>query len=160
MMKWIIVAILLLPVAEIATFVVVALLIGWGWAFLLAAATSIAGFIVLKQAGRGRLANLGAAMARPDAAGIEANTGGFLAVLGGILLFLPGFLTDLAGVALLLPPVRRVCATRVRAFAGTAAGSRSVVDLEPDQWRQVPDRPPDQLEDRERPHDPDQLDKH
>ena len=103
MVKWIIIAVLLLPVAEIATFVVVALLIGWGWAFLLTAATTFAGFVVLKRAGRGRLANFGAAVTRNDTAGIEANAGSFLAVLGGILLFLPGFLTDLAGAALLLP---------------------------------------------------------
>ena len=151
MVKWIILAVLLLPVAEIATFVVVALLIGWGWAFLLMAATTIAGFVVLKQAGRGRLANFGATVARNDTAGIEANAGSFLAVLGGILLFLPGFLTDLAGAALLLPPVRPACAARFRAFVGTPTGSRSVLDPEPDEWRQVPDR--------ERPRDPDQLDK-
>ena len=34
MVKWIIIAVLLLPVAELATFVAVALLLGWGWAFL------------------------------------------------------------------------------------------------------------------------------
>ena len=152
MVKWIIITVLLLPVAEIATFVVVALLIGWGWAVLLMAATTFAGFVVLKQAGRGRLANFGAAVTRNDTSGIEANAGSFLAVLGGILLFLPGFLTDLAGAALLLPAVRRACAARFRAFVGTPTGSRSVLDLEHDQWRQVPDR--------ETPRDPDQLDKH
>jgi UPF0716 protein FxsA len=152
MVKWIIIAVLLLPVAEIATFVVVALLIGWGWAFLLMAATTFAGFVVLKRAGRGRLANFGAAVTRNDTAGIEANAGSFLAILGGILLFLPGFLTDLAGAALLLPPVRRACAARFRAIIGTPTSSRSVLDLEPDEWRQVPDR--------ETPRDPDQLDKH
>ena len=152
MVKWIIIAVLLLPVAEIATFVVVALLIGWGWAFLLMAATTLAGFVVLKRAGRGRLTNFGAAVTRNDTAGIEANAGSFLAVLGGILLFLPGFLTDLAGAALLLPVVRRACAARFRAIIGTPAGSRSVLDLEPDQWRQMPDR--------ETPREPDQSDKH
>ena len=151
MVKWIIIAVLLLPVAEIATFVVVALLIGWGWAFLLMAATTIAGFVILKQAGRSRLANFGAAVTRNDTTGIEANTGSFLAILGGILLFLPGFLTDIAGAALLLPPVRRACATYFRTIVGGTTGSRSVVDLEPDEWRQMPDR--------EMPRDPDQLDK-
>ncbi len=133
MVKWIIIAVLLLPVAEIATFVVVALLIGWGWAFLLMAATTFAGFVVLKRAGRGRLANFGAAVTRNDTTGIEANAGSFLAVLGGILLFLPGFLTDLAGAALLLPVVRRACAARFRAIdrdacrlpLGAGSGARS-----------------------------------
>ena len=62
------------------------------------------------------------------------------------------FLTDLAGAALLLPPVRRACAARFRTIIGTPSGTRSVLDLEPDEWRQVPDR--------ETPRDPDQLDKH
>ncbi len=115
------------------------------------AATTIAGFVILKQAGRSRLANFGAAVTRNDTTGIEANTGSFLAVLGGILLFLPGFLTDIAGAALLLPPVRRACAQYVRTIVRGPAGSRSVVDLEPDEWRQMPDR--------EMPRDPDQLDK-
>ena len=56
MVKWIIIAVLLLPVAEIATFVLVALLIGFGWAFLLMLATTLAGFVVLKRAGRGGFA--------------------------------------------------------------------------------------------------------
>jgi UPF0716 protein FxsA len=152
MVKWIIIAVLLLPVAELATFVAVALLLGWGWAFLLMAATTITGFLVLKQAGRGRLANFGSAVSRNDTAAIETNTGSFLAILGGILLFLPGFLTDLAGAALLLPPVRRACAARFRSIIGTPTGSRSVLDLEPDQWRQTSDR--------ETPREPDQLDRH
>ena len=155
MVKWIIVAVLLLPVAEIATFVAVALLIGVSWAFLLMLATTIAGFVVLKRAGRRRLANFGATVTRRDTAGIEANTGSFLAIVGGILLFLPGFLTDLVGAALLLPPVRRACAARLRAIIGdpgSQSGSRSVLDLEPDQWRQMPDR--------ESPREPGRLDKH
>ena len=142
MVKWIIIAVLLLPVAEIATFVVVALLIGWGWAFLLMAATTLAGFVVLKRAGRGRLASFRDTVTSHDAAGIEANTGSFLNVLAGLLLLLPGFLTDLAGALLLLPPLRRACAAAVRRVmmgSGHSPG-RSVVDLEPDEWKQMPDR--------------------
>ncbi len=142
MVKWIIAAILLLPVAEIATFVVVALLIGFGWAFILMLATTIAGFLVLRRAGRGRLASFRDTVTSNDAAGIEANTGSFLNVLAGLLLFLPGFLTDLAGALLLLPPLRRACASTVRRVlmgSGHSPG-RSVVDLAPDEWKQVPDR--------------------
>ncbi len=148
MVKWIIIAVLLLPAAEIATFVVVALLIGFGWALLLTLATTVVGFVVLKQAGRGRLTNFGAAVTGSDTGGIEANTASFLAVLAGILLFLPGFLTDLAGAALLLPPVRHACAARFRTMVKSRTGSRSVVDLEPDEWRQVPETPrePDQMD--------------
>lgn len=153
MMKWFILTVLLLPVAEIATFVVVALAIGWGWAVLLMLATTAAGFVVLKQAGRGRLTDFGAAVTRRGApTGIEANTGTFLGVLAGILLFLPGFVTDLAGLLLLLPPVRRAVASRFVASIRVMSGrnERTVVDLAPDQWRQEPDggREPDRLDRR------------
>ena len=53
MVKWIIIAILLLPVAEIAAFILVAAIIGLGWAFLLMLATTLPGFLVLRRAGRG-----------------------------------------------------------------------------------------------------------
>jgi UPF0716 protein FxsA len=142
MAKWIIAAILLLPMAEIATFVVVALLIGFGWACILMLATTSAGFLVLRRAGRGRLASFRDTVTSNDAAGIEANTGSFLTVLAGILLFLPGFLTDLAGAMLLLPLVRRACAATVRRVimgSGHRPG-RSVVDLAPDEWTQMPER--------------------
>ena len=52
-----------------------ALLIGFGWAFALMLATTIAGFLVLRRAGRGRLARFRVAVAESDVAGIEANTG-------------------------------------------------------------------------------------
>ena len=144
MVKWIIVAVLLLPVAEIATFVVVGLVIGFGWALVLSLVTSIAGFLVLQQAGRGRLAGFRNTVAKDGLAGIEAGAGSFLIVLAGILLFLPGFLTDLAGALLLIGPIRRAFAAAFQRMvvvrARSAQGGRQVIDLEPDQWKQVSDR--------------------
>ena len=54
---------------------------------------------MLRRAGRGGIARFRVAVADTDVAGIQANTGGFLTVLAGLLLFLPGFLTDLVGAA-------------------------------------------------------------
>ena len=143
MVKWIIATVLLVPVAEIATFVLIALHIGFAWAVALTLATTIAGFLVLRRAGRGRLARFRATVAESDIAGFEANTAGFLTVLAGILLFLPGFLTDLAGALLLVGPVRRRCAVAFRrtVMGSSHSGGRgSVVDLAPDEWKQEPDR--------------------
>ena len=143
MVKRIIVGVLLLPVAEVATFVVVALLIGFGWALMLSVATSIAGFMVLRRAGRGRLARFRAAVTEGGVSGIEANTTSFLIILGGILLLLPGFLTDLAGALLLFGPIRRRCAAAFRhamTGSGRSGGPGSVIDLNPAEWQQVPDR--------------------
>jgi len=141
MVKWIITAILLLPLAEIAAFILVAILVGLAWALLLMLATSLAGFLVLRRAGRDGIARFRVAVADTDVAGIQANTGGFLAVLAGVLLFLPGFLTDLVGAALLIGPVRRWCGKTFRLWVHRrGAADRSTIDLAPGEWQQMPDR--------------------
>jgi UPF0716 protein FxsA len=141
MVKRIIVAILLLPVAEIAAFVVVATLIGVAGALLLMLTTTLAGILVLGQAGRGRIAHFRVAVAKAEMTGFEANAVGVVTVLAGLLLILPGFLTDLLGVALLIRPVRRWCGRMFRAWIGRRKpGERSVVDLAPGEWKQVPER--------------------
>jgi UPF0716 protein FxsA len=141
MVKWIIVAILLLPLAEIAAFILVAVIVGLPCALMLMLATSLTGFWVLRRAGRGRIARFRVAVADTDVAGIQANTAGFLTVLAGLLLFLPGFLTDLIGLALLIGPVRRWCGRTFRQWVRRRnPGDRSTIDLAPDEWEQVPDR--------------------
>jgi UPF0716 protein FxsA len=141
MVKRIIIAILLLPAAEIAAFVLVATLIGVTGALLLMLATTLAGFLVLRQAGRGQIARFRVAVADAKITGVETNAVGVLTVLAGLLLVLPGFLTDLVGVALLIRPVRRWCGRMFRAWiGGRKRGERSVIDLAPGEWKQVPDR--------------------
>jgi UPF0716 protein FxsA len=139
MVKWIIIGILLLPALELAVFIAVAAAIGLGWAFTLMIATTLAGFLVLKQAGRGRLSRLRTAVSENDVGAIEANTSAFLTVLAGILLFLPGFITDLIGALLLIGPLRRWCAAKVqRTLHDTVRPG--VVDLQPGEWAQMPER--------------------
>jgi len=140
MVKWIILAILLLPLAEIAAFGAVAWQIGLAGALLLIMATSLTGAAILRRAGREgitrfRAAARGGGIAEVEIAGRQVAT-----VLAGFLLFLPGFLTDIAGLALLIPPLRRRLVTLLwrQAGAGVRTDS-SVVDLKPDEWRQVPD---------------------
>jgi UPF0716 protein FxsA len=61
-----------------------------------------------------------------------------MTVLAGILLFIPGFITDVLGLLLLLAPLRRALAALLgRKMA--PARTDGVVDLEPEQWHQVPD---------------------
>jgi UPF0716 protein FxsA len=146
MVKRVIIAVLLLPIAEIAIFLLVAALIGFLGAFTLMLATTLAGAVVLRQAGRGRIAQFRVAVSDAEITGVEANTAGFLTVLAGLLLVLPGFLTDLIGMALLIGPVRRWCGRSFQSWANKSwAGrrqdaERSVIDLAPSEWQQVPDR--------------------
>ena len=151
MAKWIVAAILLLPLAEIIAFILVAALIGLGSAFLLMVATTLAGLLVLRRAGRGGIARFRVAVTDTDVAGIQANASGFLTVLAGLLLFLPGFLTDLIGVALLIGPVRRWFGRTFRLWVRRRnPADRSTIDLAPGDWRQMPER--------ELPHKPDNRD--
>jgi UPF0716 protein FxsA len=138
MAKSIIAAILLLPLAEIVAFILVATLVGIGAAFLLMLATTLAGFLVMRRAGRGGIAR---AMSDTDVAGIQADPASFLTVLAGLLLFLPGFLTDLIGVALLIGPVRRWCGRTLRLWVRRRTpADRSTIELAPGEWQQLPER--------------------
>ena len=141
--KRIAIALLLLPVAEIAAFLLVVWAIGFFPALGLMILTSFAGALVLGHAGRGQIAHVGAAMRRRETARVSAETVGMVRALGGILLLLPGFITDLVGAGLLIGPVRR----RIGAALGRATGAvqrnggpDSVVDLAPDEWQSVPDQ--------------------
>ena len=145
MVKRIIIAILLLPAAEIAAFVLVAALVGVANALLLMLAATLAGILVLRRAGRGRIAHFRVAMSDAEITATEVNSAGFLTVLAGLLLVVPGFLTDLLGVALLIAPVRQWCGRMARSWfqswaAGPKRGDPSVIDLAPDEWEQVPER--------------------
>ncbi len=142
LVKWGFIGLLALPVAELVVFVLVAMTIGWLWTIALFLATSLIGVMVLKRAGRADLARFKSAVASQGAAAIQLEGPGLAAMIGGILLVFPGFITDIAGALLLLPGVRRWAgATLGRLFRQNqpAPRSRSVIDLEPDQWHQVPD---------------------
>ncbi len=150
MVKWIIASVLLFPVAEIAAFVLVAALIGLAWAFTLLLATTALGLLVLRLAGRVQLAGFRVAVSDRTITAIEADRVGFLTILGGFLLILPGFITDLIGLLLLLGPVQRWCGAMLRrAVERRARTADSVVELTPDEWRQVRDR---ELESPRKPH--------
>src|SRR5258705_2586948 len=105
--KKIAIALLLLPLAELVGFGLVAWTSGLLEALALMVLPSVAGALVLRHAGRGQMAGLRTALRRNDGLGQVTGSAGFMVALGGILLLLPGFITDLAGACLLLGPVRR-----------------------------------------------------
>ncbi|MBB4741119.1 UPF0716 protein FxsA [Actinoplanes octamycinicus] len=118
----------LLAFAEISAFVAVAHLIGAGWAFLLLAGFTLAGFALLRREGiRGwRSFQQAAAAGRPPGAEV-ANS---LVGLGGaLLLALPGFVTGLAGLVLLVPPGRVLGRRAVERFAERRLGGAAAGDL-------------------------------
>jgi len=140
MVKWFLMAITALLAAEVVALVAVAKVIGLPQALALMVATSLAGVAVLRHPGRTRINRLHEAVMKQGIGGLEASGDAFLTVAAGFLLLLPGFITDAGGLLLLLPPVRRWIAGRFQRVMQTRPpGSPGVVDLERDQWNQMPD---------------------
>ncbi len=137
--KWLLLAILALPVAELVVFIMVAASIGFGLALLLVLATSLAGGLLLRHAGGNHIARVRVAMNEGLNQGsftaLQADSTGAATLIAGILLLIPGFITDALAVLLLISPLWR-------ALAGGGTPPRrtdGVVDLEPEQWQRVPD---------------------
>src|SRR5215475_9580948 len=133
LVKWAFIGVILLPAAEFAVFVAVALAIGWLWAALIFFTTSAAGVLVLRHAGRRDFDRFRSTLGAQGIRAINLETPGLASTVGGILLVLPGFITDLVGVLLLLPAGRRLIAAAI----SRAARNPDVIDLKPDEWRQI-----------------------
>lgn len=142
----------ILPLAEIAGFVIVGREIGALATIGLVLASAIVGAILLKWQGFGALSRL-----RSDiAAGRDPSrqmAHGVMIVIAGILLMLPGFITDIVGLLLFLPPVRdlgwRFVRNRVQVVGdfgmfrgGFEAGRRKprgpIIDLDEDDYKPTP----------------------
>jgi UPF0716 family protein affecting phage T7 exclusion len=91
-----------LVLVEIGLFVWIGGQIGVVPVLALVVISALGGVLVL----RGRLGSL-PALARAGAEPGRLLVSGAITAIGAALLILPGFLTDLAGLALLLPPVQR-----------------------------------------------------
>ena len=97
LVKWITTGILILPLAEIVAFVVVASQIGFAKALVLLVLISFFGVLVLRHAGAGQMTRLRTA-AGGDFRTIALGGGRAGTALGGILLVIPGFVTGRAGL--------------------------------------------------------------
>ena len=141
LVKWGFIGLLVLPAAELATFLLVAALIGWLAAAMLFVATSVAGVMLLRHSGRDNLDRLRAAFAQEGFRAVHLETPGVAAMLGGILLVFPGFITDILGAALFLPPARRwLTGVLARSASRRPSQDHRIIDLEPSEWRQLPDQ--------------------
>ena len=98
-------AFILVPIAELAVIVAVAQQIGLLWTLAMLFGFSIVGSVLAKQQGLEVWRRVHAALARGEMPSTEV-VDGFLVLLAGALLLSPGFLTDVVGVVLLIPPAR------------------------------------------------------
>jgi UPF0716 protein FxsA len=114
-------------------------------------ATSMAGAMVLRHAGGNHIARIRVAMAEGSFTALQADSAGSLTLLAGILLLIPGFITDVLGLLLLLTPLRRALGGLL-GLKPAPVRADGVVDLEPEQWHQVPDAALTDRGDAERGH--------
>lgn len=121
----VILGLLIWSLAEISAYVVVGGWIGLAGVLGLVLGTGLAGVLMLRRQG----VALAGAVQRPGGLGAAGQAG--LIALAAVLLILPGLLTDLAGLALLLPPVRRFIATRIgaRVVVAGAQGRSAAGDV-------------------------------
>ena len=136
--KYLLLAILALPLAELAAFIAVAVAIGFLWAVGLVLATSLAGAMLLRHGGGSHIARVRTAWGEGSLTALQADSTGGIVLLAGILLLIPGFITDFAGLLLLLAPLWRTLSAAL-GRGGPPARPDGVVDLAPEQWHQVPD---------------------
>jgi UPF0716 protein FxsA len=139
MAKWLLLAIVALPVAELVVFIAVAASIGFGSALLLVLATSFAGGLLLRHAGGNHIARVRTAINQGSFTAIQTDSAGAGILFAGFLLLIPGFITDVLAVLVLVGPLRRALAGL---FGGGPPPRRAdgVLDLEPEQWQRVPDK--------------------
>lgn len=141
---------LLLPLLEIAGFVIVGREVGALATVGLVILSSVAGSLLLRHQGFGVMARVRAEMdAGRDPSRQLAH--GAMIVLAAVLLIIPGFITDIFAILLLLPPVRdlawRFLKSRIvlaTGFTGggfRARGRDKVIDLDDSDFSRDDDYP-------------------
>ncbi|WP_421361993.1 FxsA family protein [Agrobacterium rosae] len=99
------VIVLMMPILEIAGFIVVGKALGLWLTLALILFTSFLGLVILRSGGLGMVRNLQTASRSGDEPA-QAMINGRMRVIAGILLFVPGFITDVIGLLLLVPAFR------------------------------------------------------
>lgn len=104
--------VLLYLVVEIVALVALGSAIGLGWTLLVLLAGSLLGMWLARREGVRAAQAIAEALTQRRLAHAEV-TDGMLVAAGGVLLFVPGLVTDVAGILLLLPPVRHLVRNRL-----------------------------------------------
>lgn len=139
---YIIAAILLLPLIEIAVFIWVGGLIGIFPTILLTVITALAGTLMLRQQGLSLLMRMQKELDAGRTPGNEVMQGAMI-VLASIFLLIPGFVTDAIGLLLFVPPVREALARFIISRSNVVIVQNGkarrnpddhVVDLDEDDW--------------------------
>lgn len=143
MALYILVAIILLPLIEIAVFIVIGGAIGVLPTVVLTVVTAVAGTMMLRQQGLSLVKRMQSELDSGRVPGEDIMQGTMI-VLASLLLLIPGFVTDFIGLLLFIPPVREALARFIIARSGVTVVRHGhaykrqdgVVDLDEDEWSQ------------------------
>ncbi len=137
-------AFMLVPLIEIACFVLIGNAIGLWPTLLGVLVMAVAGSLVLRWQGLALLDEIRATMAR-GMLPARALADAMMVAAAGVLLLTPGYFTDLIGLALLISPVRSAIYAFLRSRLHVAAGPApsgdpgrkgpGTVELERGEWR-------------------------
>ena len=126
------------PLLELAVLIKVGQTIGLWWTVLLLLAAAVGGGLIVQHQGLSAAQRAAQSIARGRPP-IEPVADSLMLMLAGVLLVIPGLITDVAGLALLVPWVRRGVARW--ALARLLGGAE--VEVEPHDWRSPGrERPP------------------
>jgi len=143
----------LLPLVEIASFVVVGRWLGLAGTLAAVLLAGCIGMAIIRSEGLLALRRMQAALQNGEAP-VRPMIDGVLVLLIGALFIVPGFVTDLAALILLLPPVRRLVAGRVlrhlrqgdltqsRATGDSGGGDGGIIEGEFHEVRPAGEPPP------------------
>lgn len=141
MALFILLGIILVPLVEIAVFIMVGDAIGIIPTILLTVLTAVAGTIMLRQQGLSLVMRMQSELDAGRVPGEDLMHGAMI-VIASLLLLLPGFVTDAIGLLLFVPPIRDMLARYIVSRSnvvivqsGTSYRRQDgVVDLDEDDW--------------------------
>ena len=111
---WLLILFIAVPIIEIGLFIQVGGFIGFWPTIAIVILTALLGSTLLRSQGMTALGNLQSSVgAGENPMGHIAH--GALILVAGVVLLTPGFFTDAIGLALLIPPVRTLLITAVKA---------------------------------------------
>ncbi|TFJ93903.1 FxsA family protein [Lentibacillus salicampi] len=104
-MRWLLLALIIVPAIEIGVFIWIGGMIGAGWVVGLIILTGVLGVSLAKKEGFEAWRRAQNAMNQGQPPG-DALIDGICIFTGGVFLFAPGFVTDIIGFVLVLPFTR------------------------------------------------------
>jgi UPF0716 protein FxsA len=105
MLRWLLIALLIIPLADMALLVVVAGYIGWPATVALVVLTALLGMLFVRAEGRHTLRRVQQSLAQGELPADQLIDGGLLIAAGAFLLT-PGLVTDALGFLIAIPVTR------------------------------------------------------